>query len=316
MRCADWATSEGVELTGTAPTASGVLLLEWPTPWPRDATAIIELAPVVTAAELARVRVQLVRQAEIGEERTVALYRRAPGGPIEPFHHLEATVPAGAVVPTALDLLNEPIAAGLTTSGVVDVLVCAHGARDACCGSRGTRVAEETRLILGRETFRVWRTSHLGGHRFAPTALVLPEGTVWGRLDAEALASIARRDLPPTTAAVHLRGSIAMSAPLQLLDRAAFEAVGWDWFDRARHGDVDGEAVTLRGRGPSSVEDDWSGRVTTRRLLTVPGCGRHQSSSDKIERELTLTSAIHTSLPARSQPPLGTLPAHDVDGRQ
>lgn len=29
---------------------------------------------------------------------------------------------------------------------------------------------------------RVWETNHLGGHRFAPTAVLLPFGTVYGRL--------------------------------------------------------------------------------------------------------------------------------------
>ena len=30
----------------------------------------------------------------------------------------------------------------------------------------------------------VWETTHLGGHRFAPTMLVLPHGYAYGRLDA------------------------------------------------------------------------------------------------------------------------------------
>jgi len=30
---------------------------------------------------------------------------------------------------------------------------------------------------------RVWETTHLGGHRFAPTAVLLPHGVVYGRLD-------------------------------------------------------------------------------------------------------------------------------------
>ena len=57
-------------------------------------------------------------------------------------------------------------------------------AGDRCCGSLGTALAQELLadpLQLGDDV-RVWRTSHTGGHRFAPTALVLPQGTVVGLL--------------------------------------------------------------------------------------------------------------------------------------
>ena len=50
---------------------------------------------------------------------------------------------------------------------VTDVLVCTHGTRDTCCGSLGTRLWRD--LDAGGATVR--RTSHTGGHRFAPTAV-------------------------------------------------------------------------------------------------------------------------------------------------
>ncbi len=34
---------------------------------------------------------------------------------------------------------------------------------------------------------RLWRTSHTGGHRFAPTALVLPSATLWAWADVDLL---------------------------------------------------------------------------------------------------------------------------------
>jgi len=60
-------------------------------------------------------------------------------------------------------------------------LVCVHGRRDRCCG------------VLGSAAFRaiqsqgvdVWQTSHLGGHRFAPCVLWLPDGLMYGRLHPE-----------------------------------------------------------------------------------------------------------------------------------
>jgi hypothetical protein len=58
-------------------------------------------------------------------------------------------------------------------------LVCTHGARDRCCAKWGMALWEALRK---REGERVWQCSHLGGHRFAPTALALPSGLLWGRL--------------------------------------------------------------------------------------------------------------------------------------
>ena len=95
--------------------------------------------------------------------------------------HTRQVDPA-ALVDTAVGMVTardrqRPAAA---TSGerADDVLVCGHGSRDRCCGSRDALAL--TALAQGHP---VRRTSHLGGHRFAPTALLLPEGTAWGSLD-------------------------------------------------------------------------------------------------------------------------------------
>ena len=56
-------------------------------------------------------------------------------------------------------------------AGARDILVCTHGARDACCGKFGYGFYVEMRGLAAvrGDGVRVWRTSHLGGHRFAPT---------------------------------------------------------------------------------------------------------------------------------------------------
>ena len=37
----------------------------------------------------------------------------------------------------------------------------------------------------------MWESSHLGGHRFAPTALVLPTGYLYGHLDLRCAVAVA-----------------------------------------------------------------------------------------------------------------------------
>ena len=59
-------------------------------------------------------------------------------------------------------------------------LVCTHGKRDRCCALHGLPIFKALRELAPD---RVWQTSHLGGHRFAPTLLTLLDGHVYGRLD-------------------------------------------------------------------------------------------------------------------------------------
>jgi hypothetical protein len=68
-------------------------------------------------------------------------------------------------------------------------LVCTHARRDACCALHGRPAA----LALSEAGIEVWETTHTGGHRFAATAVVLPEGLAFGRLDTVDVVEVARR---------------------------------------------------------------------------------------------------------------------------
>ena len=59
------------------------------------------------------------------------------------------------------------------------VAVCANGRRDQCCALEGRALAQQ---LAAMEPDATWESSHLGGHRFAPTALVLPTGQSLARL--------------------------------------------------------------------------------------------------------------------------------------
>lgn len=62
------------------------------------------------------------------------------------------------------------------------LLVCTNAKRDACCAVRGRPLAA---TCAESRPGQVWEASHLRGHRFAPTALVLPTGQALGRLTTE-----------------------------------------------------------------------------------------------------------------------------------
>jgi hypothetical protein len=64
-------------------------------------------------------------------------------------------------------------------------LVCTNGRRDRCCALWGATFFRALQPLAGTA---VWQTTHLGGHRFAPTTLTLPDGVMHGRLSVENVA--------------------------------------------------------------------------------------------------------------------------------
>ncbi len=102
------------------------------------------------------------------------------------------------------------------------LLVCTNAKRDVCCAMKGRPVAAAL-TKLPRNTELVWETSHLGGHRFAATAVQLPHGWVHGRLDGVSAASVldgARLDQPVVPIAT-ARGRSSLSSAEQAADIAA-----------------------------------------------------------------------------------------------
>jgi (2Fe-2S) ferredoxin len=64
-------------------------------------------------------------------------------------------------------------------------LVCTHGSRDKRCGVMGPQVMGELNRLLAEQGVRdmaVRASSHIGGHEFAGTMIVYPEGQWYGRV--------------------------------------------------------------------------------------------------------------------------------------
>ena len=225
----------------------GVLLVEWPLPWPRDIGDVAELAPVLAAADRLGARVLLVAgDDQPGDERTLCWYRAPTADPLTAavLTPSEARCRRASVVDTALALLAGEPRPGAPAR--VDVVVCTHGRRDTCCGSAGTSLYRALRAAALPGGVRLWRSSHQGGHRFAPTSLVLPDGTAWAHLDVATMRGILQRDVPAAAVVDHYRGCVTLADPrLQALDGAALATSGWAWSAATRVG---------RRLGPSRLE--------------------------------------------------------------
>jgi hypothetical protein len=158
-------------------------------------------------------------------------------------------------------LLEKPGPAGLVEHRLPseegsDLHVCVHGSVDAACGREGYPLYSRA-LADGH---RCWRTGHIGGHRFAPTALELPGSHYWGRLTPDLVGNILARRGPIEEAADSYRGWAALDYFAQLADAAALREYGWGWLD------TPGSARTLEtiggdGGHPGSSENPPGGAL-------------------------------------------------------
>jgi (2Fe-2S) ferredoxin len=126
------------------------------------------------------------------------------------------------------------IAAGVSSPEVVaespaprEILVCGHGRRDRCCGSLGVRL--QAQMIGQLSGVRVRRCSHLGGHRFAPTAITFPDGHWWAYLDPGSVDRIVNGDIDADLLARHCRGRGGLGAAAQLVERQLLAEHGPAW---------------------------------------------------------------------------------------
>lgn len=299
VRCAAWIREQEVDPIGTAGSYAGYLLIEWPLPWPRDLSEIPDLAPIIAALKGTGIRLQgLVPIFGDEEARRVVRYTPRPdptgAGRFAGYERAEHVVPVDRVEEAAIALARgedgDPTWARAAITD--DVLVCTHGKRDTCCGSMGTKLVQSLSADPARfgGTIRLWRTSHTGGHRFAPTAIVLPQGTAWAYLDADVLRRIVHRDGPLDDLLPRYRGCPGMSSPeLQVLEREAFAEIGWGWLDWWRSGTVLGDGrVRIDGESPTGEQRTWEATVEVVRDVPVPECGQPIEAAKKSEPELRI----------------------------
>ncbi|HLI14583.1 MAG TPA: sucrase ferredoxin [Acidimicrobiales bacterium] len=316
FRCSTFSRSIALDPIGTAGNYRGYLLIEWPLPWPRDVGEIPELAPVAAASSAARFRLQALVAGD-DPERSVICYF-APRGPFTRYRRQSLRAHPDELVEAALELLracaredgvdDAPSALSDPEPAARDVLICTHGRRDRCCGSLGTALVTQFGLagrapegptavasILGAAGTTFWRTSHTGGHRFAPTAIVLPEGTVWGYLTADTLRDILDRAGAADAVLAHYRGCAGLASPqLQVLERAVIAERGWEVLDASRDGEVersndDGWSLArLRVHHTDGRTDCYEAEVGVGRTVTMPTCGDRLATPSKAEQELTM----------------------------
>lgn len=120
-----------------------------------------------------------------------------------------------------------------------DLLVCTHGTVDAACAKFGYPLYDELRRNYADQNLRVWRTSHFGGHVFAPTFIDMPTGHYWGYVEAPQAKQIVERSGDVSALRGHYRGWAGLSNSfIQAAERELWQQYGWAWFDYLKSGEL------------------------------------------------------------------------------
>lgn len=241
--CSDLSGRFAEPLAGTAPLATGWLLLEHSGPWSRTATDALAgdaaaSQTVRRAASTGSVKTLLLRRprhasSQMDTDRTSRAAFLVHAGPapwceeLDPlsstFADLDPEMLLRRRAPGIGDARTEPL-----------FLVCTHAKRDRCCASLGRPIADTLAALHPHQT---WECSHLGGHRFAGNMLVLPDGFAYGNLDVAAALDVVSSTRSGVVDAAHLRGRT-------WLDRAVQAADVWA---RRRSGPCAPDAVRIIG---------------------------------------------------------------------
>jgi hypothetical protein len=298
-------------MSGTAATATTWLFLEQPGPWGPKALTQSHLDPALgraleSAAQGTGVRVALIRRpgrhADCGTPTARQVYaaHTVPGhvwlrtaGTGDPHELLDLDFAAlGRGDHRAFDAVLD----GRPHTGDPLALVCTNGKRDRCCALLGRPLAAE---LAASGMDGVWEVTHLGGHRFSPTLLVLPYGYAYGRAEAHAVKEVLHGVTEGRIVVEGCRGNSAWERPGQAAELAVRRAVR-EYAAEAL------SVVRTNGAAPRwevtvAHADGRHWRVTVAQSASLPpraeSCGASVLGSparmDVVEvRELTTTTAL------------------------
>jgi hypothetical protein len=258
VRCSDGARTNGDLPHATAVRYQRFLLLEVPGPWGSAALEDSRIEAGIAqqlamAADASDIRVVLIRKPgrhpPIGADDrdkdlawafvdvTAGIERVRWGSWRDPADLLDIDLSA-----TAAFL---PGASGPQRLA----LVCTNGKRDRCCAIRGRPVAAAIEAARGWDA---WECSHIGGHRFAATLLLLPYGDMFGQLDPESAQEVLRQFDAGQIMLSRYRGRCGQPFPVQAALHAAAIRLG------------DGRRGAIRASSVRSVGDRWEVEVSYR----------------------------------------------------
>ncbi|OCF36001.1 hypothetical protein I316_02496 [Kwoniella heveanensis BCC8398] len=140
-------------------------------------------------------------------------------------------------------------AESVSKQAVKEILVCTHGSRDCRCSDRGGPLVDALREEVERRSLRnkikITEIAHVGGHKYAANAILLPSLDMLSNLTAEHAPALVSHALAPSKGSLwpHWRGRYGLTEDQQ--------AKLWSRMSKVEHKKEDfmaneNERVTLR----------------------------------------------------------------------
>ncbi|MFM7406123.1 MAG: sucrase ferredoxin [Cuspidothrix sp.] len=241
--CADNSRQNQEEIIGTATNYQTYILVECPTPWMSEAfnskwvpDNLRMLVENINRAKLP-IRFLLIANDEShrSEETTLLIYQQQEGLS-KGYRKQEFKLPN---IEQVAGVVNKWLA-GINVDYEIeshitrDILICTHGSHDQCCARYGNPFyfhSQNAIANLQLNHVRIWRSSHFGGHRFAPTAIDFPHSRYYGVLDQDTFKSVLTHTGDIQCLNKIYRGWGILPTPLQILEKELILRLGWDWFN-------------------------------------------------------------------------------------
>lgn len=277
--CSQLARQAAEPVYGTALHAEVWFLLEVNQPWSAKATADNKLPRPVQAWLHAQVaagpgrRLQFIRQGRAGRQTGLAFFIALASEEAPAVYRF--TLPDYQSLPQ-LDveavIRRDPACQGNLHPDPL-YLICTNGKRDRCCAQFG---ADFYRTMSAKAGAAVWQTTHLGGHRFAATALQFPHGIGYGHLQPEDSDALLAAQRQGALLLERMRGRLCYPPLIQTAAYYLHRYSGDLRADAFRH-------IAAHDRGQGRWEVDFLGPGGSRHrvalaqsdhpLQTVPSCG-------------------------------------------
>ncbi|MDZ8105632.1 MAG: sucrase ferredoxin [Nostoc sp. DedQUE12a] len=241
--CSDYSREAGEEIIGSATNYQTYILVECPPPWTSEAFnskwVPENLRIVIEEVKRAKVPIRFLLIANDLSHKvnqtTLLIYQKKEGLN-NGYHKQEFILPNIEQVAAVVQKWLWGISSNseVEASATRDILVCTHGSHDKCCARYGNPFyfhATATISNLDLDNVRIWKSSHFGGHRFAPTIIDLPDGRYYGNVDLDSFKSILTRTGDIQCLNKVYRGWGILPAALQALEKELILSEGWDWFN-------------------------------------------------------------------------------------
>ncbi|MDZ8085078.1 MAG: sucrase ferredoxin [Nostoc sp. DedQUE12b] len=273
--CSLVSKTNGEDPIGTAGTCDHWLIMEIPQPWSQE---IFEENPTLRGLmglfhELSFNHGVKLKPILIAPDReysypgfTRVLYYYRPAKLFSQFEKQEFIIPEtkSAALVTAIfqQLMQQPNDLSefqqyqQQTSDIRELMVCTHAQVDLACGRFGNPIYRQLRkeyAPASKGKLRVWQTTHFGGHQFAPTLIDLPQGCLWGHLEADVLDLLVQRNGSVSGLRQYYRGWTGLSEFEQIAEREIWMQSGWSWLDYLKAGKVLTMEEVTQGNNP-----DWA----------------------------------------------------------